>query len=637
MKKVIVLTVILSLSLALSAQDYEAMRIGGRPIMRSEIDYIMNKNLMNATPGRDTLSREANLELFVNFKLKVIEAEALGYDTTRAFRREFAQYRNQLAQPYLTDDSVNRELYREAYEHFRQDCEVSHILIRVDENASPEDTLLAYNKALRARQRLMKENFAAVADELSDDPSVKQNHGYLGYFTAMQTVWPFEREMYRLPLEQISMPVRSAYGYHIIKVHSRRPAAGQIHAAHIMLACTDKMKPEVQERILIEIRDLKRRLNNGESFEELAREHSEDRGTAQRGGDLSWFGINRMVPEFEKAAFALQPGQISEPIKTEFGWHIIKVLGRRGVGTFEQKRAEIGRAIQRDERAGAAKRSFVEKKMRQLNARIDTALVDSMTELMIAHNPKDAEFMTEAAKINGTMIVFGNTSYSTGDFAKYCSAYAVTRVDDKDYAKWFPNFVEMLMTDDEDRTLELKHPDFANLVREYHDGILLFDISNDEVWDKAVHDTAGLISYFNLNRRNYTFKSPRYKGLVVRAKDKATLKAIKRAIRKMSYTEAAEYIRSLNTDTAVVAQVEQGLWEQGANETVDRYGFKDRLAEVERNEKLPEVMVVGRMLKQMPDDYTDVRGAVTADYQTYLEQLWIEKLRKKYKVEYIKD
>lgn len=638
MNKAILLSVLIAIVGCVAAQqpDYPAMRIGGRPIMRSEIDYIMNKNIMNGTPGRDTLTEEANRELFVNFKLKVIEAEECGLDTTRSFRREFNQYRNQLAQPYLTDDSLNQELYHEAYEHFSEDCEVSHVLIRLDENATPADTAAAYQKALEVRKRLLSENFAAVADEVSDDPSVKQNHGYLGFFTAMQTVWPFEREMYSIPIGRISQPVRSAYGYHILKVHSRRPAAGQVHAAHIMLTCNDRMKPDVQERIYQEVLDLKRRINNGESFEELAKDHSDDRGTAQRGGDLSWFGINRMVPEFEQAAFRLQPGQVSEPVKTQFGWHIIKVLGRRGAGTFEQKRAEIGRAIQRDERAGAAKRSFVEKKMAALDMHIDTAAATAVTELMLEHNPADSAFTALTGAMADTVLSYGSHVFTASDFGKYCAAYAVTHVADKSYAKWFYNFIEMIVTDDENMQLEAKHPDFANLVREYHDGILLFDISNREVWDKAIRDTAGLEQFFARNRQNYAFKTPRFKGLLIRCHDKALARSIKRAIRGMDYDRAAAYIRSLNPDTATIATVEQGLWEQRDNETIDRLGFKDHRAEIEQTEKLPETFVVGHMLKNLPDDISDVRGAVTADYQTYLEQQWVEKLRKKYKVEYLK-
>lgn len=638
MKKSLIFIFLCATSL-LSAQqkDYAIVRIDGKDIMRSEYDYIMNKNLSNGALANEQMNDSVQLEMFINYKLKVIEAQALGYDTLRSFIREFSQYRAQLASPYLTDESVNQKLFREAYEHFSQDCDVSHILIRIDPEKNNEDTLKAYNKAMEAYNRLQKEPFEQVADAMSEDPSVKTNHGHLGFFTAMQTVWPFEKAMYDLPLNTISTPVRSAYGYHIILVHNRRPAIGQIRAAHILKSFNDRTNPNVKKDMLIEITDLKRRADNGEDFAKLAKDHSDDRGSSSRGGDLGWFGINRMVPEFERAAFALKPGEVSDVITTQFGYHIIKVYEQRGHGTFDEKRAEIGRAMQLDSRATAAKRSFVVKKMAEMGMKVDTAAVLKVVALMSDINPADSAFIAEAAKINQNVLSYGSTTYSAEDFAKYCAAYAVTKVVDHDYSQWFDHFIEMLVTDNENMALESKYPEFRNLVREYHDGILLYDISSREVWEKALKDTIGIENFFALNRKNYAFGKPHFKGLVVRCDSEETMKLIRKSTKKMNYQEAANYINAMvNTDSAHVAVAEFGIWKEGGNGVVDKEAFKVKNAIDKKPHKDFKVaFVIGKKLKKLPEVYTDVRGAVTTDYQNYLMDEWIKSLRQKHKIEYI--
>jgi len=634
------LFIFVTMASLLSAQqeDYVVLRIDGKDIMHSEYEYIMNKNISNGALTAEQMNDSAQMEMFINYKLRVLEAEAQGMDTTRSFLREFSQYRAQLASPYLTDDSLNQRLFREAYEHFKQDCEVSHILIRIETNDNAEDTLRAYKTAMQAYNRLQKEPFATVADELSEDPSVKENHGYLGFFTAMQTVWPFEQAMYTLPLNQISKPIRSYYGYHIIVVHSRRPAYGQIRAAHILKTFTEKTHPDVKERLLIEITDLKRRAENGEDFAQLAKDHSEDHGSGSRGGDLGWFGINRMVPEFEKAAFALQPGQVSDVITTKFGYHIIKLYEHRDVEPFEKKRADIGRAMQADDRAYAAKRSFVAKKMAELNMKVDTSTVEKVVELMRNINPTDTIFVTKARGIKGNVVSYGDVVYSTEDFAKYCSAYAVTKISDHEYDKWFDHFIEMVVTDNENLTLESKYPEFRNLVREYHDGILLYDISSREVWERAIKDTAGIEAFFAKNRKKYAFAEPHFKGLVVYCDSISTMEAIKKATKKMSIKKAMEYINGLmNADSAHIAVANPGIWKKGGNAVVDREIFKvENTVDKKAHKEFKVSFVVGKKLRKLPEEYTDVRGLVTTDYQNYLMEEWFKVLRAKHNVEIIK-
>ena len=374
MKKQLLGFLLLCIGVSLQAQTDDAvlMTIDGVPVTKAEFEYTYFKN--NPRTDLDRKAVEDYLELYKKFKLKVLEAERLGYDTLPSFKNEIRGYRSQLAKPYLTDSKLQEELYKEAYSHLLEDVEVSHILIRLPQNPSPADTLYAYNRAMEALARLEGnlKGFERVAREMSDDKSVEVNGGYLGYFTGLMAVWPFEQAMYNLQDGALSQPVRTPYGYHVIWVHGRRPARGQVHALHIMKAVNDQMSPEAQERAYREIVELSSRLDQGEDFETLARENSDDKGSSVKGGDLSWFGIGRMVKEFEDAAFALEVGEVSKPVKSQFGWHIIKVVDKKGIEPFDKKRHDIQRAMQYDDRSFAAKSSFVNQLKSEYNYQLDS-------------------------------------------------------------------------------------------------------------------------------------------------------------------------------------------------------------------------------------------------------------------------
>ncbi len=613
-----------ALCIDLKAQEEVLMTINGEPITKAEFEYIYNKN--NTGNAIDKKTLDEYVELFVNFKLKVAEAKAQGLDTLQTFKRELNGYRRQLAKPYLTDSKLEDALFQEAYSHFSQDCEVSHILIKTE----GEDTLEAYNKALEAIKRLnARKEFGKVADELSSDQSVTRNHGYLGWFTALQLVWPFEKTMYDLPLNVVSNPIKSDYGYHIIKVHNRRPAWGQVNARHIMKMCNDRMPKEMQNKKYQEIVEIKKRLDAGEDFATLAKELSDDKASAQKGGDLGWFGIGRMVRDFEKATFELEVGETSEIIKTQFGYHIINLKEKRGIEPFEKKKSEIQRMMQYDSRSTAAKTSFVNKLKKEYNFQINENEVAAAKVFIAQYAENDSLLKAKGAEMIGTLMSFADQQIPTSELVAY---YATTKMMGTDIDAKIAQMAEIKLIQYEDSQLENKYVDFANLMKEYHDGILLFEVSNKEVWEKAIKDKEGLEKYFKQNKKNYTWNEPRYKGFVVKCKDEATAKLLKKSIKKMNPDSVANYIRTqVNNDSITLASVERGLWKQGENSYIDLNAFKQSNVQIEANEELPIAIVVGKKLKK-PETYTDVRGTITADYQNYLEKQWIENLRNKYAV-----
>lgn len=618
---------------ALSAQDEVLMTIDGNGITKEEFEYIYNKN--NANNAIDKKSLAEYLELFKNFKLKVIEAEHRGLDTLPSFVNELRGYRNQLAKPYLTDLSMEEKLCEEAYEHLKQDVEVSHILVKLPDNATPADTLAAYQKALKARARLDKEDFGAVALDMSDDPSVKNNNGYLGFFTGGMLVYPFEKAMYTLADGDISEPVRTFYGYHVIKVHSHRPAVGQVRVSHIMKMVQKDASEADWQKAHDEILAIDARLKNGEDFATVAKEASDDRGTAVRGGELSWFGVGRMVREFEKAAFALENiGDVSEPVRSPFGWHIIKLDDKRGLEPYEKKRPELLRQMQRDERAQLGRNVLVDRLKKEYGYQEKTSAMDGVVAFLQQHPVIDSAYLAAVDELTDTLATFADMSLMQRDLAFVIGITggegmpSLAMLDEK-----VKDFVAEQILSYEDTQLESKYPEFRYLMQEYHDGILLFDISNTEVWDKAAKDTEGLQAYFAANKANYAWDVPHYKGRIVYCKDEATAKNVKKLIAKLPSDSVNSYLDArINNDSVTLVKTTVGLWKQGDNPVVDKLAFKDKTVETVENAEFPVVFVVGKMLKKGPEAYTDVRGAVTADYQNELERRWIEELRAKYPI-----
>ena len=614
------------------------MTVNNRPVTLEEFQYIYNKN--NAINVMDRKSLEEYLELFINFRLRVEEAKYQGLDTTAVFIRDFNTYRAQLAAPLLTDNEAHEAMLREAYSRMKEEVEVSHILFFVPHNATAADTLMAWQKTQFAQARLRRgDSFEVVAREMSEDPSAIENGGHLGWLTAFQTIYPFETHAFNTPVGTVSEPVRTQIGYHIIKVHDRRATRGEVLASHIMLFA-DRNDPAGSAAVRERISELQSRALAGENFSELARNYSDDRGSAARGGELPWFGTGRMVPEFEAAAFALtEIGSISEPIQSDFGWHVIKLLDRREVAPFEDVRAHIERHISRDERANRGRESFIASLKKEYDFQVNRANLDEFTALLDGTNLFDPAFQDKIRDLNKPLFGFAHKNFSQADFARFL-------IDNPMSPRHFPSeiinerfhaFVSEELLTFEDTQLARKHPEFRFLSQEYHDGILLFEISNREIWNRSQQDFDGLTAFFNANRERYNiWEEPRFKGRVVHAKNRASMREAQRIIRnrQLSEVEINRALQAMNSD-GVRVRVERGLFVQGDNRFVDRDHFRVR-ERIEPSADFPLVQTFGRVIHQ-PEEFTDVRGLVVADYQAHLEERWIKYLRAKFPVVIYRD
>jgi peptidyl-prolyl cis-trans isomerase SurA len=622
----------LSASLLAQASDPVLMTINNKPVLKSEFEYIYNKNNTNNSLDKKTL--EEYVDLFVNFKLKVEEAKTQGIDTTKSFITELSGYRLQLTKPYLTDSKVDESVLLEAYNRLKEDVDVSHVLIRIQQNATPADTLKAWTTIQNILKRLQKnEDFSKVAKEVSEDPSAAENGGHLGYISAFRTVYPFETMAFNTPVGSLSKVVRSAFGYHIIKVHGRRNSLGEVLVSHIM-KFTSKDDEEMNKKAKISIDSIYQRVVAGDDFGKLASELSQDKGSAAKNGELPWFGTGRMVPEFETAAFALKNvGDVSQPIQSAYGWHIIKLLEKKGVDSFENMKADLERKVKRDERANLGQQAFVNKLKVDYN--FQTVKLNLQEFYKLANNAKlsDSTFLAEANKLNKPLFSFAGKNYSQSDFANYLKTnnntektIASEMIDEK-----FKAFTDAELLAFEDTQLEKKYDDFRFLMNEYHDGILLFEVSNKEVWDKASKDTEGLANYFNGHKADYTWKEPHYKGRIISCKDKETFKAAKSIVKKSPTDSIDKYLRTRLNDSIQYVKIEKGLFVKGENKYIDSEIFKSKEKFVPTTD-YPYLFLSGKMLKNIPEDYSDVRGLVTADYQEFLEKEWIKTLRGKYPV-----
>ena len=624
----------LNISVAQDNSDPVLMTVGDTKVTLSEFESVYKKNSSKEETTKEGLDKY--LELFTNFKLKVKEAEEMGLDTSAAFKEELKGYRKQLSQPYLTDKEVNEKLLKEAYDRMNWDVKASHILIKVAENALPKDTLDAYNKIMKIRARILKgENFAAVAKGTSDDPSAKENGGDLGYFTALQMVYPFESVAYNTKIGEVSMPVRTKFGYHIIKVNDKRKAQGEILVAHIMVATKEGISKEDSLNAKTKIDELYEKVKTGD-FAELARTHSDDKQSGKKGGELPWFGTNRMPLEFEQAAFALKNnGDYSAPIKTKYGWHIIKRLDKKEVPAFEAIKNELKTKVSKDSRSQQGRQSLIAKAKQEFMFKENLKARDEFYKVIDTSVFEGSWKADKAKMLNKTMFTLMEggtaTNFTQKDFADYIASHQSKRakIDVKAFVNQLYNqFVEESIITYKEARLDKQYPEFRALMQEYRDGILLFELTDKKVWSKAIKDTVGLKEFYEKNKNNYMWDERVEATVYSCANEKVAADVRKMLAKKKSEKEILE---TVNKNSQLNLNIETKTFTKGENAIVDANWKVGTSGDVKADNKVNFVLV-SKVIKPEPKSFNEAKGLVTADYQTQLEKEWIESLKQKYKV-----
>lgn len=545
-------------AIAAKPKDPVLMKVGNDDVRLSEFEYLYNKN---NTQQAQPQTIDEYVDMFVNFKLKVAAAEAAGLDTTKAFKDEYLKFRNELSEPYLRDEKVAAAQEAEAYDHMLSDLLVSHIMFPAQQSALA-DSLYAELKAGNAR-------FEDIATKYSMDKASARRGGLMGVVGAGRYPWPFEKAAYETEVGRISPVINSGFGLHIIRVESRTPAKGQVHAAHILRMTRGASDSVVAAEMLVADSLYNVVTATGADFAAVARQFSQDPGSARNGGDLGFFGPGMMVQEFDSVAFALADGEISRPFKTPFGWHIIKRIESKGPGTFEENLEAIRKQIEREpSRARLAGDAYAAAAVERFRGKLG-GLTDS------------AEMTARALELAR-------------------------------------------------EELEAENADYRNLLHEYRDGILLFDISNREVWNKASADTVGLDEFFRANRAKYAWKAPKFKSLIIFAGNDSLLNvAMRYAADSIPATVPAQKIAEVMQQRfGRDVKVERVIAAKGENAITDYLGFgAEKPAKPASQRWQSYAAFRGRVIDQ-PEEASDVRGTVVADYQAALEKEWLERLHK---------
>lgn len=632
-------------SLATKAQtltDPTVMTINGNPVSKSEFEYVYKKNNTESSIEKKSLAEY--VDLFTDFKLKIEEAKALGLDTARQFIKEFTGYKDQLIQPYLLDTVTEQAFAKDLYGRLNENIEVSHILFKFDKpQVFPSDTLELYKKAMAVRARLVgkkAEPFDKVAKEVSDDPSAKMasKGGYLGWTTGMMFIAPFEDAMYGLKVNEISMPVRTAYGYHLIKVENKRPDLGMVDVAHIMFGFSQQ-EPSKEEVDSIQAlaKDVYAKLKSGGDYAQLCTQYSADKQSAANGGDLGWFGVEARLPdEFKTASYALKDtGDFTQPIKTAFGYHIIKLINKKPRATWDEAKTGFMNQIKRSDRQTKLTKLYEEALVKQFDYKLDTVAYNNLNVLATTVFPTDSLFLDKTANDNKTLFTVNGSAYKVSDFGhSITKAGQSSNLSTELLQNAYVNYLYSVLKEKQKENLVASNSDIKNLVQEYHDGILLFNIMNEQVWEKATNDTLGLQKYFAENKAKYTWSEPKFKGFVLFAKDADAKKKAETVIKKNKKSNdlIANLKEAFSTDSIPPIKVERGLWAKGENAYVDyQIVNKGKGTAPAATEKFPLFVVNGKFITA-PEDYTDVKGLVVSDYQDWLEKEWLASLRAKYPV-----
>ncbi len=616
--------------------DKVLLTINDNEITKAEFERIYKKN--NTSAVYDSKSVEEYLELFINYKLKVMEAERLGYDTVETFIKELDGYREHLIKPYLENNMIRERYLKEAYERTKTEVNASHILVRFQSNnPTPEDTLAAYKRITEIRQRIVDgEPFEEAARESSDDPSAKSNGGNLRWFNAFRMVYEFENAAYKIPVGELSMPFRTDYGYHIVKVNDKRPSKGKIKLAHIMIR-TNKDSEEEVEKSRERIDECYELLKSGQEFGEVARKYSEDNSSARNGGVLRWLNSGILADSLENILYSMSDsGEYSEPMLLDFGWHIFQFLAKQPVGTYEEVKPDLEKKLDRNPRNKLIEKEKIETIKKENNFIEYKSNLENLVEILDSSIYEGEWDYTVSDGLIEPIFTMGGKEYLQKDLAEYISRGKYRKHLSFEYIvnSKYDEFVEKKIVAFEKSTLEGKYPELRNLLKEYHDGILLFNLTDSVIWSKAIKDTTGLEEFYKSRKTNYMWEE-RVDASIYTLADSSLIDAA----RKLALMRAREEISKdvliselCSNDSAVCVEIEDNKFEKNDNELIDKLVWEEFSNEIFDVDDKILLIVINSVLEPEPKQLDEARGLITADYQTYLDNEWVKELRNKYNI-----
>nr|MBS0038029.1 peptidylprolyl isomerase [Saprospiraceae bacterium] len=629
---------LLTLASVVIAQDADVLfTIDDREVLVDEFEYIFKKNNPDLSQVNEEDVREY-LDLYINFKLKVTRARELQIDTAASLNEELQTYRNQLSRTFLINKEVVEKLIQELFERKQEDINISHLLVALKSDATEDEIATAYEKAKALRKDIMDApSFAEFAKEHSDDPTVERNGGNIGYVTAPlpDKFYAFETAIYETPVEELSMPVRSPMGYHIIKVNDRRPARGEVEVAQILIRTSGN---ELADEAAVEkLSEAITQLQQGTPFAEVAKEYSEDATTAQRGGYLGYVGINTFDQAFENAAFALaNDGDYSAPVKTRIGYHIIQRLSTRPIHDLEKMKPILAQTIEDSERKEVVMENLIKRIKDEAgyypNEEVMDDFIAGLTDEVFTYRwrvPEDLE--------DDVLFRIGDTPYMLSEFAEHLRRNTRQRLrmsTDTDIREGvmviYKDFVGDATIRFHETQLEENNPEFRALMREYEEGILLFEINRIKVWDKATSDTVGLRKFYNRNLDRYMTEPQAKLGHF--HVENASERQLRR-IHKMAENQLPEDVLN-KFDGRRNIKIQYAIEKTAKSKLPEYLKYEENYISepIQTENQAYTFSKVIQLLDPVPRELERVKGFVIADYQEELERQWLNELKSRYKV-----
>jgi peptidyl-prolyl cis-trans isomerase SurA len=614
--------------------------VNNKPYYTDEFARVYKKNLDLV---KDESQKDLNqyLELYVGYKLKVNKAYKLGLQNKTQYQNELKSYRTQLSKNYFNDTKITQELMDEGYNRMQKEIKASHILILVDENAIADDTLKAYKKIVDIKARANKgEDFGELAEKYSEDPSAKENKGNLGYFTAFRMVYPFENAAYATPVGQISKIIRTRFGYHILKINDIRTNRGEISVAHIMLL-NPKPEDTDQDKAKNKINEIYQKIQQGEKFEDLAKQFSEDKSSSSKGGVLNRFSSGQLSSEeFENVAFALtKPNEISKPFQSQFGWHIVKLIEKYPLRTRDEMKNELESKIGKDDRSKKLTASLNEKLKKKYTYKRDSKQFASIVKL-VTDDIYDAKWkLPENTKDNtATLLTINTKKIENKTFLEYIDAQQKEGYKTKPISKLveeiYGKFLNKQLTDYYDENLETEFPEFANVMEEYRDGLLLFDLMEKEIWERSKTDTIGLKKFYEDHKQNHLWK----KRVDVTILSSTKMDELKKALAMLNKKESLQAIKDkLNEKDRINIMTNTGVFEEGNDALPKNTKLEVGTSEIFKEGEYYFVTKIDKVLPEGYKSFEECKGKLVNEYQQYLEQRWVDDLKQEFTVKINKD
>jgi peptidyl-prolyl cis-trans isomerase SurA len=606
--------------------------IDDKSYFTDEFIRVYNKNL-DLVKDDSQKDLDVYFDLFLGYKLKVDKAYKMGLQDGAKYQNELKSYRTQLSKNYTSDSKVTQTLIEEAFNRSSKEINASHLLILVDENAAAKDTLIAYNKIISIQDEISKGlSFEDAAARYSEDPSAKENKGNLGYFSVFRMVYPFESAAFSTKKDQISKPTRTRFGYHLIKVNDIRDNQGEVTVAHIMvLEKKDENGIDNSQNI---IDDVYQKIQQGEKFEALAQQFSEDKSSSDKGGVLQRFGTGQLSSEeFESVAFGLKtPNELSKPFQSKFGWHIVKLIEKHPLKTYEESKYDLENKIRRDDRSKLISSSLTDKLKTKYPIKTDFKILEkvrkTVTDQFYNQTWEVAPDMIKANEIK-LLQVNNDLKVNASVFLQYIQEQQKQNIQIKPISELVENlyaqFINKQLNEYYDANLENEFIEFKNVMDEYRDGLLLFDLMEKEIWERSKLDTIGQEKFYQENITNYIWKR-RVDADIFSSSDKSSLiKALKLAKKDKDNDFIKE---NINIDGKVNVMIQSGLFEEDNKILPKAIEYKKGFSSIFQEGDFYFFVKVKDILPSKPKDFLEAKGKIINDYQQYLESNWVNELKK---------